>query len=43
MFWTFKLSFEDILAFFGYLYFFQKLGEILINFLVTLHGAVEST
>ncbi len=35
MFWTFKLSFNlDILTFFGH--FVQKLGSILINFLVTL-------
>jgi hypothetical protein len=37
MFWTFKLSFrtlEDVLTIF--VHFFQKLGEILINFLVTL-------
>jgi hypothetical protein len=35
MFWTFKLSFNvDILTYFGH--FVQTLGEILINFLVTL-------
>jgi len=43
MFWTFKLSFNvDILTYFDY-FFPKKLGEILINFLVTLLMGIEWT
>ena len=41
MFWTFKLSFDSyFIAFWAT--FFQKLGKILINFLVTLLTSIKT-